>query len=127
MPKVVLVCVRIGLDWTTSVRYADLVQNYFLPNAALFSYLVTAGEILVGVALIVGLFTRFAALMGVLMNLAYLFAGTTSTNPQMVVVGMAVLLAGGIAVSYYGLDTFARPIELKLLRAAHIIPEAQKA
>ena len=105
--------------------YADLVQNYFLPNAALFSYLVTAGEILVGVALIAGLFTRFAALMGVLMNLAYLFAGTTSTNPQMVVVGMAVLLAGGIAVSYYGLDTFARPIEEKIYR--RFVPAATKA
>ncbi len=96
--------------------YAELVQNYFLPNAALFSYLVAFGEILVGLALIVGLFTRFAALMGVIMNLAYLFAGTTSTNPQLLVVGMIVLLAGGVAVSFYGLDYFARPIESKLYK-----------
>jgi thiosulfate dehydrogenase [quinone] large subunit len=49
--------------------------------------------------------------MGVTMNLAYLFADTTSTNPQLLVVGLTIVLAGGVAVGYYGLDYFARPIE----------------
>jgi thiosulfate dehydrogenase [quinone] large subunit len=96
--------------------YATLAQNYFLPNATLFSYLVAYGEVLVGIALILGIFTHFSALMGVLMNLAYLFAGTTSTNPQLLVVGMLVVLVGGVAVGYYGLDRFLRPIEIKLVR-----------
>jgi thiosulfate dehydrogenase [quinone] large subunit len=95
----------------------------FLPNAVLFSYLVSFGELMVGVALIVGLFTRFSALMGVLMNLAYLFAGTVSTNPQLLVVGMVITLVGGIAVSYYGLDYFARPIEEKLYRRITHAPQ----
>jgi thiosulfate dehydrogenase [quinone] large subunit len=103
--------------------YAELAQNVFLPNATAFSYLVVAGEILVGIALIVGLFTHFAALMGIIMNLAYLFAGTTSTNPQMLVVGLVILLAGGVAVGYYGLDFFARPVEQKLLVRAHLAPQ----
>ena len=103
--------------------YAYLAQNYFLPNAATFSYLVAFGELLVGAALILGIFTHFAALMGILMNLSYLFAGTTSTNPNLLVVGMVILLAGGTAVGYYGLDFFARPIELKVLRRAHLVPE----
>lgn len=107
--------------------YAELVQNVFLPNATLFSYLVAYGELLVGIALILGIFTHFAALMGVLMNLAYLLAGTTSTNPQLLVVGLVVLLAGGVAVGYYGLDFFARPIERKLLVRAHLIPQPQPA
>jgi thiosulfate dehydrogenase (quinone) large subunit len=98
-------------DW-----YAILVRDYFLPNAVAFSYLVAFGELLVGIALIVGLFTHFAALMGVLMNLAFLFAGTTSTNPQMLVVALTIVLAGGIAVGYYGLDYFARPIEDTLFK-----------
>ena len=98
--------------------YAVLVQNYFLPNATAFSYLVAYGEILVGIALIVGIFTRFSAVMGVLMNLAYLFAGTTSTNPQLLVVGLTIALVGGLAVGYYGLDYFARPIEEKLFKGA---------
>lgn len=95
--------------------YASLAQKVFLPNAVAFSYLVAFGEIAVGIALIVALFTHFAALMGVVMNLAYLFAGTTSTNPQMLVVGLAIVLAGGVAVGFYGLDYFARPIERQLM------------
>lgn len=94
--------------------YAELVQNFFLPNAVLFSYLVAYGEVLVGLALILGIFTHFSALMGVLMNLAYLFAGTTSTNPQLLVVGLTIVLIGGTAVGYYGIDYFLRPIETQL-------------
>ena len=107
--------------------YATLAQNVFLPNATLFSYLVAYGELLVGIALIVGIFTHFAALMGVIMNLAYLFAGTTSTNPQMLVVGLTIALVGGVAVGDYGVDFFARPIEIKLARRTHLLPTAQPA
>ena len=67
-----------------------------------------------GVALLLGIFTHFSALMGVLMNLSFLFAGATSTNPQLLVVGLAIVLAGGVAAGYYGLDYVARPIELRL-------------
>lgn len=94
--------------------YARLAQDYFLPNAALFSYMVAYGELLVGLALLLGIFTHFSALMGVMMNAAFLFAGTTSTNPNMLIVGMVILLAGGAAVGFYGLDYFLRPIERKL-------------
>jgi thiosulfate dehydrogenase (quinone) large subunit len=96
--------------------YADLVQNVFLPNATLFSYMVAFGELLIGIALIVGLFTRFAAFWGAFLNLAFLFAGTSSTNPQMLVVGLVILLVGGVAVSYYGLDYFARPVEERIVK-----------
>lgn len=91
--------------------YAVLARDYFLPNATLFSYLVAYGELLVGLALILGIFTHFSALMGVIMNLAFLFAGSASTNPQLLVVGLAIVMIGGVAVGYYGLDYFARPIE----------------
>lgn len=43
-------------DW-----YASFLENIVLPNAAVWSYLVTIGEILVGVALILGIFTGIAA------------------------------------------------------------------
>lgn len=105
--------------------YAYVVRDVFMPNATVFSYLVGYGELLVGVALILGIFTHFAALMGIVMNLAYLLAGTTSTNPNMLVVGMALLLASGVAAGYYGLDFFARPIEVTLLRRAHLLPQPQ--
>ncbi|MEP7189529.1 MAG: DoxX family membrane protein [Roseiflexaceae bacterium] len=107
--------------------YAVLARDVFLPNATALSYMVAYGELLVGIALILGIFTHFAALMGVLMNLAYLFAGTTSTNPQMLVIGLIIFLVGGVAVGYYGLDFFVRPFELKILRRAHLVPVAQSA
>jgi thiosulfate dehydrogenase (quinone) large subunit len=109
--------------------YAILVRDVFLPNATLFSYLVAFGELLVGVALIVGIFTQFAALMGVLLNLAFLFAGTTSTNPQMLVVGMVILLAGGVAAGYYGLDRFALPIERQIIERTRtrLLPKGHTA
>ena len=67
--------------------------------------------------------------MGVLMNLAFLFAGSTSTNPQMLVVGLVIALVGGVAVGYYGLDYFARPFEIKLFRQtrARFFPHPQPA
>ncbi len=94
--------------------YARLAQDVFLPNAALLGYLVAFGELLVGIALLLGIFTHFAAFMGVTMNAAFLFAGTVSTNPNMLIVGLVIALAGGVAVGYYGLDYFARPIEQKI-------------
>jgi thiosulfate dehydrogenase (quinone) large subunit len=109
--------------------YATLARDIFLPNATAFSYLVAYGELLVGIALILGIFTHFSALMGVIMNLAFLFAGSTSTNPQMLVVGLAIVLAGGVAVGYYGLDFFARPFEIKLFRTTRnrLFPQPQAA
>jgi thiosulfate dehydrogenase [quinone] large subunit len=109
-------------DW-----YAYLVRDVFMPNATLFSYLVAYGELLVGIALILGIFTRFSAVMGVLMNLAFLFAGSTSTNPQLLVVGLTIVLVGGVAVGFYGLDYFARPVEESLLKRtrARLFPQPQ--
>ena len=88
--------------------YASFIREVALPNAKLFGYLVAYGELLVGFALIVGLFTRFAALMGGVMNLAYLFAGTSSQNPQMLLAEAAIVFAGG-AAGYYGLDRYVLP------------------
>ncbi|MDP9351030.1 MAG: DoxX family protein [Chloroflexota bacterium] len=88
--------------------YADFVRDVAIPNASLFSYLVAYGEVLVGVALILGLFTHFAASMGLVMNLAYLFAGTISKNPQMLMAEAAIVSAG-ITAGYYGVDRYLIP------------------
>lgn len=74
--------------------YHRLVQEFFLPNADVFAYLVAYGELLVGIALAIGLLTRFAALGGVALNLAFLWAGTTSTNPPMLLLGLGLVFFG---------------------------------
>lgn len=96
--------------------YADLVNNVFMPNATIFSGLVALGETFVGLALIFGVFTKFAAVNGAIMNLAFLAAGTSSSNPQMLVFQVAMVFAGA-GVAYYGIDYFLMPY---LKKALHI-------
>lgn len=88
--------------------FADLTRDVFLPNADLFAYLVAYGELLVGLALLVGVLTRVSVLFGVTMNLAYLFAGTTSTNPQMLLLGLGIA-ALGAGAGAYGADRWVLP------------------
>ena len=88
--------------------FADLTRDVFLPNADVFAYLVAYGEFLVGLALIIGLFTRISVLFGVTMNLAFLLAGTTSTNPPMLILGLA-LAAFGASAGAYGVDRWVLP------------------
>ncbi|SFD66073.1 thiosulfate dehydrogenase [quinone] large subunit [Lentibacillus persicus] len=88
--------------------WAAFLETFALPNAELFSFLVMWGEFLVGAALILGIFTNFAALMGITMNFAFLFSGTVSTNAQMVLITVFLLTAGYNA-GRYGLDRWVIP------------------
>ena len=101
--------------------YVDLTKNVFLPNAALFQNLVVLGEILVGLALIFGVFTKFSAVSGAIMNLAFVSAGTSSSNPTMLMFQVAMVFAG-LGVGYYGIDYFLIPA---LKKALHIQPEVE--
>lgn len=83
--------------------YARFVEAVALPNAAVISYLVAWGEVLIGIGLLLGLATTAAALAGALMNLNFMLAGTTSTNPILYTAAVLVL-AGGTASAYFGLD-----------------------
>ena len=88
--------------------YVTLTNNIFLPNAVLFSTLVALGETLVGLALIFGILTKFAAFWGAVMNLAFLGAGISSANPQMLAIEAAMVFAGA-GVAFYGIDHFLMP------------------
>ena len=73
--------------------WGNFLQEVALPHVEIFNVLVPWGEFLVGIALIFGILTKFSVLMGMTMNFAYLFSGTTSRNPQMVLIGMFILVA----------------------------------
>lgn len=88
--------------------WAAFLETVALPNAGLFSFLVAWGEVLVGIALILGIFTNFSALMGITMNFAFLFSGTVSTNAQMVLL-TTFLLVAGFNAGRYGLDRWVIP------------------
>jgi len=89
--------------------YAAFLERVALPNAVLFSYFVTFGEILVGVALILGLLTGFAAFFGGFMNASFLFSGAVSTNPVLLLLAILIILAWRVA-GYWGLDRWALPM-----------------
>lgn len=93
---------------TVAGWYAWLIENAFLPNATLMSYMVAFGEVAVGVALILGLLTGLSAFFGGFMNASFLLAGTLSTNPVMFIVATWLVLAWRVA-GYWGLDYFVLP------------------
>src|SRR5690606_6999389 len=88
--------------------YAWIVENVFLPLGPAMSYLVAFGELLVGIALIAGFLTGLVAFLGGLMNVAFMLAGTLSTNPIMFILATWLVLAWRIA-GYYGLDYWVLP------------------
>lgn len=88
--------------------YAWLIENVFLPNAAIFSHLVAYGEFVVGITLILGLLTGLSAFFGGLMNASYLLAGTLSSNPVLFILATWLVLAWRVA-GYYGLDYWVLP------------------
>ena len=73
--------------------YAWFLQHIVLPNAGFFSFLVTWGEVAVGVGLLLGILTGIAAGFGVLMNLNFLLAGTVSINPILGMFGLFLCIS----------------------------------
>jgi thiosulfate dehydrogenase [quinone] large subunit len=88
--------------------YAWFLQHVVLPYSAPWAYLITFGEVLVGIGLILGIFTGIAAFFGAVMNANYLLAGTVSTNPALLILAVFLVLAWRIA-GYLGGDYFVLP------------------
>ena len=86
--------------------YAWFLQTLVLPNAPVWGYMVAVGEVLVGIALIIGIFTGIAAFFGSFMNVNYLLAGTVSSNPILGFIGLFLILAWKTA-GWWGLDRWA--------------------
>ena len=73
-----------------------------------FAKLVAFGEVLVGIALLLGIFTGIAAFFGAFMNWNFMLAGSASTNPVMGIVGIGIMVAWKTA-GWWGLDRFVLP------------------
>lgn len=88
--------------------YASFLDTFALPNVGLFNILIPWGEFLVGLGLILGMFTTIALFGGAFMNLNFMLAGTVSTNPIMYTMAI-VLLVMGSATYRYGVDYYFLP------------------
>ncbi len=90
--------------------WADFLEGFALPNASLFNFLVPWGELLVGLALIFGFATIFAAVMGMVMNFAFLLSGTVSSNPNYLIIEFLIVAVGAGYAGYIGIDYWFRPM-----------------
>jgi thiosulfate dehydrogenase [quinone] large subunit len=73
-----------------------------------FAWVITFGEIAVGIGLILGILTGVAAFFGAFMNMSFLLAGSASTNPIMFILAVGLMLAWKVA-GYYGVDRYLLP------------------
>jgi thiosulfate dehydrogenase [quinone] large subunit len=92
----------ISYDW-----YRAFIQMMLSSNSQTwFGPLVATGEVLIGISLILGLFTWLGALMGGFMNWNFTMAGSGSVNGMYLVLSFLLILAWKIA-GYWGLDRWA--------------------
>ena len=91
-----------------NLSYRGIVDSVVLPNIGLFSYVVAIGETLLGIALILGLATRYAAFAGAFLVINFWFAKGEGffgpMNHDVVWMSILLVLALMKAGHAYGLD-----------------------
>jgi thiosulfate dehydrogenase [quinone] large subunit len=95
----------ITYDW-----YRGFIQ-FLIDNHAqnVMGKVIAFGETAVGIGLIIGVFVGIAAVAGAFMNLNFMLAGSSSTNPVLLLLGILLILAWKTA-GYIGLDRFLMPL-----------------
>ncbi|MDR6998954.1 DoxX family protein [Neobacillus niacini] len=88
--------------------YVGFLKHFALPNADLFNTMVPLGEFLVGLGLILGCLTTAAVFFALVMNFAYVMAGTVSSNPMDILLGV-IIIAAGYNAGRFGLDRWVLP------------------
>ncbi|MCM2535938.1 DoxX family protein [Neobacillus pocheonensis] len=88
--------------------YVGFLKHIALPNAHIFNTIIPLGEFLVGLGLILGCLTTAAAFFALVMNFSYVMAGTISTNPLDILLGVFIIAAGYNA-GRIGLDRWVVP------------------
>lgn len=88
--------------------WVHFLNGFAIPAHGLFDVAVPYGEVLVGLGLILGCFTTIAVFFGMMMNFSYMFSGTVSTNPQLILLSIFIIVAGANA-GRIGLDRWVTP------------------
>jgi thiosulfate dehydrogenase [quinone] large subunit len=95
----------ITYDW-----YRNFIQLLLDNNAERwFGWLITFGELAVGIGILLGILTGIAAFFGAFMNMSFMLAGSASTNPVMFTLAIGLMLAWKVA-GYYGVDRYLLPM-----------------
>lgn len=98
----------VGAHPDVSGWYVAFINGFVIHHIAVFSYVISFGELAVGMGLILGMFTGIAAFFGAFMNMNYLFAGTVSVNPVMFLIELFIILAWRVA-GWWGVDRYLLP------------------
>ncbi|SFL34316.1 thiosulfate dehydrogenase [quinone] large subunit [Paenibacillus sp. 1_12] len=94
--------------------FTAFVQHFALPNVKIINFMIPLGEFLVGLGLILGVLTTAAAFFGLMMNFMFMFAGTVSTNPWFILIGVILFMAGA-NTGKFGVDYYLMPYLRQLL------------
>jgi thiosulfate dehydrogenase [quinone] large subunit len=73
-----------------------------------FAWLITIGELAIGIGILVGALVGIAAFFGATMNMSFMLAGSASTNPVLFFFEIGLILAWRVA-GYYGVDRYLLP------------------
>jgi thiosulfate dehydrogenase [quinone] large subunit len=95
----------ISFDWYRSFLNMMLDMEAYRFMAPLIAY----GELLIGIALVLGLFTGIAAFAGGFLNWNFMMAGAASTNPVLFALAVLLVLAWKVA-GYIGVDRLLLPL-----------------
>ncbi len=94
----------ITFDW-----YRGFIQSMLDVEAYTWlAPLVAYGELLVGITLVLGIFTGISAFFGALMNWNFMMAGPASSNPMLFMIAIGLMMAWKVA-GYIGIDYFLLP------------------
>jgi thiosulfate dehydrogenase [quinone] large subunit len=74
-----------------------------------FGWVIALGETAVGLGILLGALVGIAAFFGATMNMSYMLAGSTSTNPVLFALTVGLMLAWKVA-GHYGLDRYLLPL-----------------
>ena len=94
----------ITFDWYSGFIQTLLEGGHY----TWFAKLIVAGELLIGIALILGAFVGVAAFLGSFMNWNFMMAGTASANPMLFALSILLILAWKTA-GWWGLDRWLLP------------------
>jgi thiosulfate dehydrogenase (quinone) large subunit len=96
---------QLGGNHVVFPAYAWLISNVFLPGAPMLVWIVLIGQIMVGLGLVFGAFSRAALLGALFMNLNFIAAGMPS--PSVFYVVIQILLLASSSGRVFGLDGVA--------------------
>ena len=90
--------------------YRDFINTLLAGgHESWMAWVITLGELAVGIGLLLGILTGIAAFFGALMNMSFLLAGSASTNPVLFTLAVGLMLAWRVA-GYYGVDRYLLPM-----------------